>query len=192
MKVLAINGSPRKDGNTFTLLNKVLEPVKDAGIETEIVQVGGENIRGCSACKMCFKNRDRRCAVDNDIFNAVYEKMLKADGIIIGSPTYFSNVSAEVKALIDRAGLVSMANKGLLARKVGAGVVAVRRGGAVNVLNAIHHMYLICQMVIPGSTYWNFGIGLDKGDVEGDAEGMANMKNLGENIAWLLKCIEGN
>ena len=110
---------------------------------------------------------------------------------LIGSPTYFSNVSAEVKALIDRAGLVSMANKGLLARKVGAGVIAVRRGGAVNVLNAIHHMYLICQMVIPGSTYWNFGIGLDKGDVEGDAEGMANMKNLGENIVWLLKCTEG-
>lgn len=192
MKVIAFNGSPRRDGNTYTLLNKVLEPIKQAGIDTEIVQVGGTNIRGCIACHKCIESQNKRCVINNDIANACIEKMIEADAIILGSPTYFANMSPEIKALIDRSGFVAYANGGLFKRKIGAGVIAVRRGGATFVLDSINHMFLMSQMIVPGSTYWNFGVGLEKGDVENDPEGLANMQNLGENIAWLIKCIKSS
>lgn len=188
MKVVAFNGSPRRDGNTFQLLKKVLEPIKEAGIETTIVQVGGTNIKGCIACYKCMENKDKKCIINNDIANSCIEQMLEADAIIFGTPTYFANMSAETKALIDRAGLVAFANDGLFARKIGAGVVAARKGGGAKVLGDINYMFLMSQMIVPGSTYWNFGIGMDKGDVQQDTEALANMKNLGENIAWLINC----
>lgn len=187
MKVVAFNGSPRKDGNTAYLISRVLSELEDAGIETEFVQLGGKKIQGCLACAKCFENRDLRCSNDTDFINESIAKMIDADGIILGSPTYFTNVSTEMKALIDRAGLVSKANGDLLRRKVGAAVVAVRRAGSLPAFDAINHFFLITQMVVPGSNYWNMGIGLDKGDVAKDEEGLQTMKVLGRNMAWLLR-----
>ena len=187
MKVVAFNGSPRKDGNTQTLLQTVLAEIEQEGIETEIVQLGGCNIRGCIACYKCFENRNRRCAVDKDILNECIGKMESADGILLGSPTYFANMSTEVKALIDRAGLVAKANEDMFRRKVGAAVVAVRRAGAVHTMDSINHFFTIGQMIIPGASYWNIGFGREKGQVSGDEEGMRTMQTLGRNMAWLIK-----
>ncbi len=191
MKVVAFNGSPRVGGNTELLLRRVLEPIAQAGIETELVQVGSRRIRGCIACGLCGQRRDRRCALTEDIGNECLEKMFAADAVLIGSPTYFAGLNAETKALIDRAGYVGLRNGGLMARKIGTGVVAVRRGGATSVLDSINHMFLMSRMIVPGSTYWNFGIGREKGEVENDAEGLANMRDLGETIAWLLPRLKG-
>ncbi len=188
MKVIAFNGSPNKKGNTAMLINKVFDELQKEGIETELLQLGGKNIKGCLACMKCFEMQDNTCVTGkDDILNEYYQKMLEADGIIIGSPTYFSNVSSEVKALIDRAGLVAIANGHSLKRKVGAAVVAVRRAGATDVFDAINKFYFINQVIVPGSSYWNMGFGLNKEEVKDDEEGMDTMKILGENMAWLLK-----
>lgn len=190
MKVIAFNGSPRKKGNTTMLINRVFDELQKEGIETEFLQLGGKDIKGCLGCMKCFEVQDKTCVTrKDDILNEYFQKMIEADGIIIGSPTYFSNVSSEVKALIDRAGLVSIANGYLLKRKVGAAVVAVRRAGATGVFDAINKLFFINQMIVPGSVYWNLGFGLEKGEVKGDDEGMNTMKVLGENMAWLLKKI---
>ena len=187
MKVIAINGSPRKGGNTEIMLNKVLEPIKESGIETEIIQIGGKQIRGCTACNKCSENKNLRCVIKSDIVNECIEKMIEADAIILGSPTYMADMTSEMKALIDRSGHVAFANGGLLSRKIGAAVAVNRRGGATNVVDSINHLFLISRMIVPGSTYWNIGIGMDKGEVENDMEALVNMKDLGETIAWLLK-----
>jgi multimeric flavodoxin WrbA len=189
MKVLAVNGSARRDGNTAILVRRVLAEVEAEGIETELVQLAGASLRGCTACYRCFKNKDRRCAVTDDAANGLIAKMLEADGIILASPTYFADVTAELKALIDRAGLVAKANADMFCRKVGAAVVAVRRGGEIHAFDTINHFFLISQMIVPGSIYWNMGFGLEKGDVERDDEGLRTMVTLGKNMAWLLKKI---
>ncbi len=191
MKVVAFNGSARKNGNTAILINIVLGELEKEGIATELVQFAGEKIRGCLACMKCWENKDQRCSVTNDILNACIEKMIEADGIILGSPTYFANVSTELKALIDRAGMTSIANDRMFSRKVGAAVVAARRAGGIHVFNSINHFFFIGQMIVPGSIYWNMGFGLDKGEVEKDDEGLNTMKSLGENMAWILKKIHG-
>jgi multimeric flavodoxin WrbA len=191
MKVMAFNGSARKDGNTAILIGYVLKELEKEGIETELVQLAGTRIHGCIACMQCFENKDQRCAVKDDVANECIGKMVAADGIILGSPTYFANVSTEMKALIDRAGMVSMANNYMLARKVGAAVVAVRRAGAIHVFNSLNHFFFIGQMIVPGSSYWNLGIGRQKGEVEKDEEGLRTMGNLGRNMAWLLKKLNG-
>lgn len=185
MKVVAINGSPRVKGNTRQLLETALKPLADAGWETELVQLGGRNIHGCRACGKCWEKKDHRCASEKDDFNGVAEKMFAADAIILGSPTYFTDVSAEMKALIDRVGFVAMANGFALAGKIGASVVAVRRGGATHVFDTMNHLFFISQMIVPGSTYWNMGYGREPGEVSGDAEGLANMTHLGKAIDWL-------
>jgi multimeric flavodoxin WrbA len=189
MKVVAFNGSARKDGNTAILIGYVFRELEKEGIETELVQLSGSRIHGCIACMKCFENKDQRCSVKDDTANDCIEKMLGADGVILGSPTYFANVSTEMKALIDRAGMVSRANSDMLARKAGAAVVAVRRAGSIHVFNSINHFFFIGQMIVPGSSYWNLGIGRQKGEVEKDDEGIQTMKNLGRNMAWLLKKI---
>jgi multimeric flavodoxin WrbA len=189
MKVVAFNGSARKNGNTAILVNHVFRELEKEGIETELIQLAGKKIRGCIACNKCFENKDQRCSVTHDVLNSCIEKMIETDGIILASPTYFANISTELKALIDRSGMTSIANGGMFKRKVGAAVVAVRRGGSIHAFNAINHFFFIGQMVVPGSTYWNMGFGLDKGDVEKDEEGLLTMKTLGENMAWLLKKI---
>lgn len=187
MKVVAFNGSSRKDGNTSILLNAVFEPIMQAGIETELVQLFGQNLRGCIACFECFKNKDKRCAVTSDPINEYLGKMHAADGIILGSPTYFADMSANMKALVERCGMVSRSNDDMLKRKAGASVVAVRRAGAAHVFSSLNYFFLIGQMIIVGSSYWNMGRGRDIGDVQSDEEGMQTMRTLGENMAWALK-----
>ncbi len=189
MKVTAFNGSARKNGNTALLIGHVLKELEANGVETEHVQLAGKHLKGCIACYKCFKNKDHQCSVKDDDLNVCIEKMLASDGIIIGSPTYFANVSTNTKSLIERSGMVSRANGNMFARKAGAAVVAVRRAGAIHVFNSINHFFLIGGMVIPGSSYWNIGQGMDPGDVEKDEEGKKTMRDLGENMAWLLKKI---
>ncbi len=187
MKVVAFNGSARKDGNTAILLRYVMRELEAEGIETELVELSGKTIHGCLGCRTCSSRKDGRCAQKDDYGNECIEKMLAADGILLGSPTYVADVSAEMKALIDRACLVARANGNMLRRKVGAAVVAVRRAGAMHAFDALNHFFLIGEMIVPGSSYWNIGIGRDKGDVEKDEEGIQTMQTLGRNMAWLLK-----
>jgi multimeric flavodoxin WrbA len=186
MKVIAFNGSARKNGNTALLVQQVLDQLQEAGIETEMLQLAGKQIYGCKACLKCFENKDQRCAVKNDFLNHCVEKMIAADGIILGSPTYFADISTEIKALIDRSGMVGRANGDLYRRKVGAAVVAVRRAGSIHAFDSLNHFFFIAQMIVPGSNYWNMGFGREKGEVRSDEEGMQTMKVLGENMAWLL------
>jgi len=191
MKVVAFNGSTRKDGNTALLLKRVLKVLETEGIETELIQLAGENIRGCNACRRCYETKNRSCIITDDKVNEYIAKMLEADGILLGSPTYFSMVTPELKALIDRAGYVARANGDMFKHKVGAAVVAVRRAGGIPTFDAINHLFLISQMIVPGSSYWNIGVGAKKGDVEKDEEGMKTMDDLGRNMAWLIKKIKG-
>jgi multimeric flavodoxin WrbA len=187
MKVVAINGSARKDGNTAILLNLVLDELKKEGIETELIQLAGETLSGCIACNRCGETKDRRCAITKDPGNEYMAKMHQAQGILLGSPTYISDMTANMKALIERSSIVSRRNGELFRRKVGAAVVSVRRAGSTHVLSSMNYFFLFSQMIIPGSSYWNMGIGRDPGEVRGDEEGIQTMKTLGQNMAWLLK-----
>jgi multimeric flavodoxin WrbA len=188
MKVVAFNGSSRKDGNTAILVRYVLAELEFEGIETELVQLAHKRFSGCSACRTCSETLDNRCSgLKDDGLNACIETMLAADGIIIASPTYYANCTATTQALMERAGYATRQSGNPLTRKVGAAVVAVRRGGAIHAFDSINHWFQISEMIVIGSSYWNIGIGRDIGDVEGDAEGIATMKNLGRNMAWALK-----
>jgi len=187
MKVVAINGSARRDGNTAILIKRALRELEAEGIKTEMIELAGRRIRGCTACYKCFDNKDKKCAVTEDAVNEYIARMLDADGIILASPTYFADVSSELKAVIDRAGLVARANDNMFRRKVGAAIVAVRRTGAIHAFDSINHFFLISEMIVPGSSYWNVGFGLEKGDAENDKEGLETMRQLGKNMAWLLK-----
>jgi multimeric flavodoxin WrbA len=191
MKVIAFNGSGRKNGNTALLLNTVLDELSRKGIETELVQLAGKGPQGCIACYKCFENKDRKCAVTTDKLNEYLAKMINADGILLGSPVYFADATANIKALIERCGMVALANDGLFIRKVGASVVAVRRAGAIHAFDTLNHLFLHGQMIIVGSSYWNVGIGRDPGQVKEDEEGIRTMQTLGKNMAWLLKKIHG-
>ncbi|MGA2918409.1 flavodoxin family protein [Methanoregula sp.] len=188
MKVVAFNGSPRPEGNTRLLIGQVLQELEKNGITTELVQVGGKKIRGCTACMKCFENRDKRCIFDDDILNDCVGKMAEADGIILGSPVYFTDVTAELKALIDRAGFVSMANGGLFRRKVGSAAISVRRAGAMHTLDSLLHFLLISGMVVPGLP--PIGVGKNIGDVMNDDEGMAWARETGKSMAWLLELMK--
>jgi multimeric flavodoxin WrbA len=187
MKVVAFNGSPRADGNTAILIKRVLKELEAEGIETEYIQLGGQILHGCMACGSCRQLKNKQCKIVNDNANLYIQKMVEADGVILGSPTYFSMMTPELKALIDRAGYVAMGNDHMFKRKVGAAVVAVRRAGAIPTFDAINHFFLISEMVVPGSSYWNVGVGRAKGDVNSDEEGLQTMETLGKNMAWLLK-----
>lgn len=187
MKVVAFHGSPRVNGNTARMLGLVLEELEIAGIATERIDVCPARPRGCIACMKCAQTKNGQCALTDDPMNEWIAKMTVADGIILASPTYFANITPEIKAVVDRAGIVARVNDGLFKRKVGAAVIAVRRGGAVPAFDAINHMYMINGMIIPGSLYWNFGFGLKPGDVESDDEGLANARDLGQSMVWLIK-----
>jgi multimeric flavodoxin WrbA len=190
MKVIAFNGSGRRDGNTAILLNAVLEEISKEGIETELIQLAGKAPQGCIACYKCFENKDQKCAVTKDRLNEYLAKIIEADGILFGSPVYFADATAGIKALIERCGMVSTANGGLFKRKVGAAVAAVRRAGAIHTSDTLNHLFQHQQMIIVGSSYWNLGIGRDPGQVKDDAEGIRTMQTLGQNMAWLLKKIK--
>jgi multimeric flavodoxin WrbA len=187
MKVVAFNGSARENGNTAILIRTVFAEMEREGIQTELIQLAGEHLQGCGACFRCFKQKDQRCSVDSDAVNEYIAKMAAADGILLGSPTYFADVTANMKALIERTGMVARANGDLYQRKVGAGVVAVRRGGAMHTFNSLNHFFTIGQMIIVGSSYWNIGIGREPGAVSSDEEGIKTMRQLGQNMAWVLK-----
>lgn len=187
MKVTAFNGSARLNGNTAMLLNTVIDEIARERIETELVQLAGRPLRGCIACYRCFQNKNGRCAVEDDEMNTHIEKMSASEGILLGSPTYFADVSAGMKALIERCGMVARANNDMFRRKVGAGVVAVRRAGAIHVFSSLNYFFLIGQMIVPGSSYWNMGRGREIGEVAQDEEGIQTMRTLGENMAWLIK-----
>ena len=187
MRVVGLNGSARKDGNTAMLIHAVFEELKKEGIETEMIQMAGKKIQGCLACYKCFKNKNRRCSVDRDILNGIIAKMENADGILLGSPTYFSDVSSGMRAFIERCGFVGRANNYMFKGKVGASVVAVRRAGAVQAFTSMNLFLHYMQMVMPGASYWSLAVGRDPGDVLKDDEGMQTMRDLGRNMAWLLK-----
>ena len=189
MRVVAFCGSARKNGNTARMVQEVFTELDKAGIETELVQLAGKAIRGCRACYLCKENKDQRCSVTGDIVNECIEKMLDADAILLASPTYFADVTPEIKALMDRAGMVSRANDDMLRRKLGASISVARRGGAIHTFDSLNHFYLIGQMILVGSSYWNIGYSGEKGRVEEDEEAMAVMRTLGVNIAWLLERI---
>ncbi|HPF51031.1 MAG TPA: flavodoxin family protein [Draconibacterium sp.] len=187
MKIVAFNGSPRRNGNTVLLLQEMFRIFESNGIETEMIQLGNKVVHGCTACGVCKDKQDGTCHIKNDHLNYCIEKMVEADGIIIGSPVYFADVTPEVKALIDVAGYVTRASGHLLKRKVGAGVIAVRRAGALHAFETINNFFLINQMIVPGSSYWNLAVGRDPGDVLNDVEGMNTIRTLAENMSWLLK-----
>jgi len=187
MKIFAVNGSPRKHGNTYHMLNTVMTVCEKAGFTTEIYQAGGLAVRGCLACGACGTHKGR-CATD-DWVNTVYQKMKEADAIILGSPTYFSDLTAETKAVIDRCGYISRRDNNAFARKVGAAVTAVRRAGGIHTLDSIQHFFLINEMIVPGSSYWNLSLSRDLNDYGNDQEGINTMERLGENIVWLLNKI---
>ena len=187
MKVVAFNGSSRKDGNTAILLRRVLALLEAEGVETELVQLAGARLAGCAACRKCFESKDMSCSVKSDVVNLCIQKMAAADGILLGSPVYFADVTATMKALMERAGYVARANDQAFARKVGAAVVAVRRGGAIHTFDSMNHFFLIAEMIVVGSSYWNLGIGQPIGAVEEDEEGLQTMEVLGRNMAWVLQ-----
>lgn len=190
MKVVAFNGSARKDGNTAILLNRVLKSLEAEGFETELIQLADQQIRGCKACQTCYEAKNKRCIIATDKVNEYIEKMLEADGILLGSPVYFSMMTPELKALIDRAGRVARANGDMFQRKVGAAVVAARKSGALLTFDTINNFFLISQMIIPGASYWNVGMGGKKGEMEEDKEALKTMDTLGQNMAWLIKKIK--
>ena len=188
MKVLAINSSARKDGNTAILINTVLEELNKAGIETEMIQLAGNVIEPCKACWAC--GGQGNCVHRKDSFREVFEKMKEADGILLGSPVYSANVSANMQALLERAAVVADMNPGLFTHKGGAAVAAVRRGGAMQADDTMNHFFLNHEMIVVGSTYWNMGYGQMPGDVQKDEEGLANMRNLGQNMSYLLNTLK--
>ena len=187
MKVIAFNGSARLDGNTSILIRTVLGELETEGIETELIQMGPKSLQGCIACYKCFKTKNERCAVDNDDLNDYLEKMVEAQGMVLGSPVYWGDVTSNMKSLIDRSGMVARANGDLFQGKVGAAVAAVRRAGAVRTTDTINHLFLAHQMYLVGSSYWGLGLGREKGEVEKDEEGLRTMTVLGRNMARLLK-----
>jgi multimeric flavodoxin WrbA len=192
VKVVAFVGSARKEGNTAALVRHVFAPLLAAGAECELVELAGKRVRGCTACMKCAETLDGNCTGVRDfISEECIPKALEADGIIVASPVYFADVSSETKALIDRLGYASRQGGNRLARKVGAGVIAVRRAGAIHAFDTVNHLFLISEMVVVGSSYWNIGIGRAVGEVEDDAEGLRTMTRLGENMAWALERLRG-
>ncbi|NNG01250.1 MAG: flavodoxin family protein [Desulfobacteraceae bacterium] len=192
MKVIGFNGSARKEGNTSILIRKVFDELEDEGIETKLVNLGPQSVNGCLACGKCMENKDGHCIQKKDALNDWLDVMAAADGIILGSPVYFANISGQIKCFMDRAWMVARANGNLFRRKVGAAVVSARRAGCVSTFHALNNYFTIAEMVVVGSSYWNMGFGRVKGEAVQDGEGMQIMSNLGKNMAWLMKSIEAS
>lgn len=185
MKVIGINGSARKGGNTSILIKTIFEELEKEGIETELIELADKTIKGCIGCFGCREKK--QCMIKDDFFNECFNKMVNADGIILGSPVYSADISSKMKAFLERAGVIVATNPGMLRHKVGASVVAARRGGGMTAVDTLNHFLLNKEVLVVGSTYWNMVYGKDVGDVVLDSEGMKNMRNLGENMTWLMK-----
>jgi multimeric flavodoxin WrbA len=188
MKAVLFNTSPRSKGNTYQMLKTVEGVLKESKIETKVVQLGKKPVNGCHACYKCYSKKNKKCVL-KDKFNDHFRLMLQSEIIVIGSPTYVADLTPEAKALIDRACIVNRANGGLLQRKIGAAVVPVRRAGSVHAFDSINHFFLISEMIIPGSIYWNMSVARNPGDYKKDEEGVKTMNQLGKNIVWLAKKI---
>ena len=190
MKVVAFNGSPNKEGNTYHAIKIVADELEIEGIETEIIHVGNKSIKGCIACKQCGKNKNEKCVLPGDEVNEWIQKMKEADSIIIGSPVHYSSVGATMKAFLDRAFFVTSANNGMLRHKIGAAVVAVRRSGGVTTFDQLNNYINYSEMLMPTSNYWNVIHGNKPGEALQDEEGVQIMRVLGKNMAWLMKLVE--
>lgn len=190
MKIVAFNGSPNKEGNTYHALKIVAAELETEGIDVEIVHVGNKMIRGCTACGGCIRNQDEKCVLPGDEVNEWIQKMKEADGIILGAPVHFSSINATMKAFLDRAFFVTSVNQSMLRHKVGAAVVAVRRSGGVPTFDQLNNYITYSEMLMPTSNYWNVIHGLKPGEAEQDEEGKQIMRILGKNMAWLMKLVE--
>jgi multimeric flavodoxin WrbA len=190
MKVLAFNGSPNKEGNTCHAIRMVFAELEKEGIETEIVQVGNQAVRGCIACGQCAKNRNEQCALAGDEVNDWIQKMKEADGIILGSPVHYSAIAGTMKSFLDRAFYVTSVNDSMLRHKVGAAVVAVRRSGGLPTFDQLNNYLCYSEMLLPTSNYWNVIHGTRPGEATRDEEGVQIMRVLGRNMAWMMKLIE--
>lgn len=190
MKTVAFNGSPRKEGNTWHAIRMVAAELEHEGIETEIIHVGNKDIRGCSACGQCVKNRNEQCVLPGDEVNEWIQKMKCADGIILGSPVHYAAMAGTMKSFLDRAFYVTSANDGMLRHKVGASVVAVRRSGGLPTFDQLNNFLSYSEMLLPTSNYWNVIHGARQGEVIQDTEGVQIMRVLGKNMAWLMKLVE--
>lgn len=187
MRVIGINGSAREDGNTALIIGIIFKELQKQGIQTELIQLASKVIEPCRGCYKCKGNR--QCAFLEDDFKEIFNKMIQSDGIILGSPVYSADVSSRMKAFLERSGVIISTNKGLLKHKIGVSVVAVRRGGALNAVDTMNHFLLNKEVYLVGSIYWNMVFGNEIGEVLTDNEGIENMKNIGQNMAWLLKQI---
>jgi multimeric flavodoxin WrbA len=188
VKIIGFNGSPRKDGNTATLIGYLFQQIEKEGIETELVQLSANPIHGCIACYKCFDNQDQQCAVKNDAANEYIEKMITAQGIVLGSPSYFQGVTAEMKALIDRAGFVGLANGRMYKNKIGAALSCFRRTGGMHTIETMNHFFFSNEFIIAGRA---LSVARDKGEVEKDVEGVQMAQTLGQKIAWMAKKLYG-
>jgi multimeric flavodoxin WrbA len=187
MKVLGISGSPRRGGNTDLLIHTALAVLAAEGIETDFLSLAERPVKPCLACGGCFQSDDVRCVQADPAFDGVLERFAAADGILIGSPVYFGSATPQTMALLDRVGYVARRHPELLRRKVGAAIAVARRAGQNFTFAQLNFFFLIAQMIVPGSTYWNVAVGREKGEVQNDAEGLETVKTLARNVAWLLK-----
>ncbi len=186
MKVIGIVGSPRAKGNTEYLVNEALKALKKEGVQVEMIRLREKHVAPCEACDACTKLKD--CKIKDD-FQAIFAKMEQADGIIVGSPVYYGSASPQTMALLDRAGFVAMKRGRTLNRKVGAAIAVARRAGANFTFAQLNYFFYINGMIVPGSTYWNVAYGLGRGEVKEDEEGLATVRNMAANMAWLLEKI---
>lgn len=191
MKVIAINGSPKAEGNTYHALKMVTDELENQGISTEIIHIGNKVIRGCIACGGCIKNQNEKCVIDDEV-NDIIQKMKYSDGIIIGSPVYYASIAGTMKCFLDRAFYTAGANGGLFRHKIGASIAAVRRSGEVATFDHLNHYFTVGEMFVVPSNYWNVIHGRLPGEVVHDGEGVQTMRVLGKNMAFLLKSIENN
>jgi len=190
MKVVAINGSPHKEGNTYQALMGVGKSLQENNIDLEIIHVGNKVVRGCLACGGCTRNSDEKCTITTDPLNEWIQKMKNADGIIIASPVYYAGIAGTMKSFLDRAFYVAGTNGGLFRHKVAAAIVVARRTGGSMTFDSLNHYLTYSEMILATSNYWNIAHGRTPGEVLEDKEGMQIMEVLGQNIAWILKMQE--
>ena len=190
MKVLGISGSPRPGGNTDILIHTALGVLAEKGLETEFLSLAERPIKPCLACGGCSKSDKIQCVQPDEAFDGVVEKFAEAGGILIGSPVYFGSATPQTMSMLGRVGYVARRHPQLLRRKVGAAIVVARRAGRNFTFAQLNYFFLISEMIVPGSSYWNVAVGREKGEVQDDHEGMETIKTLARNMAWLMKKLD--
>jgi multimeric flavodoxin WrbA len=191
ISALAISGSPRINGNTHTLLQRCLDRLAWQGVAGELVTLAGKTIRGCNACCACQETRDGTCpSIADDDYTPLAEKMLRADIIVVGSPVHFGSATPELMALLDRVGYVSRASGNLLSRKLGGPIAVARRAGHNFTYAQLLMWYMINDMVVPGSSYWNVALAREPGAVNNDQEALATVDRFADNLAWLAQSLK--